>query len=106
MDYRKVDSALVAALEDAADNADDQARFMVQVHAGGSLEQRADFMRERRLDPAVVAQTPFTVELSDRDIDVLSIQPWVKFLELSKRANVRPPEPIASKVAPSPGWKR
>jgi len=84
MDYRKIDAALAAALDDVQDPEEHAlAVFIHTEHAPGTAE--AAFLERLGVSGSTSAQQVLTATLSARAVAELSDQPWVRYLKLSRK---------------------
>jgi hypothetical protein len=84
MDYRKIDAALAAALDEVRDPEERfLAVFIHTTHPPGQAE--AAFLERLGVSGIRGERQVFTATLSPRAIAQLSDQPWLRFLRLSQR---------------------
>jgi len=91
VEYRKLDAALTAALEEVQDR--ERPAFTVFVHTERAPEgPEAALMDRLGIGEGTSGRRVFTATLSARGIAELSGQPWVRYLTLSRRLNPRDAE--------------
>lgn len=84
MDYRKIDAALAAALDEVRDPEERSlAVFIHTMHTPGRPE--AAFLEGLGVRGIGGTRQVFTATLSPRAIAELSEQPWLRYLRLSRR---------------------
>jgi len=84
MDYRKIDAALAAALDEVPDPEERAlAVFIHTTHTPGQAE--AAILEGLGVSGISGARRVFTATLSPRAISELSEQPWLRYLRLSRR---------------------
>jgi len=84
VNYRKVDAALAAALDENRDP--DERALIVFVHTDQPPDANtAAVLDKYGVSPATSARKIFTATLSPRAVSELSDQPWVRFLKLSSK---------------------
>ena len=87
MDYRKIDAALAAALDEVKDP---ERRallvFIHTAHAPGDAE--VAFLEDLGVGGVMGGRQVFTATLSARAIGELSDQPWLRYMKLSRRLRI------------------
>jgi hypothetical protein len=84
MDYRKLDAALAAAL-DEVENPEEPA-LAVFIHTAHTLSTtEAKFLEGLGVSGIGRKRQVFTATLSPRAIGELSEQPWLRYMKLSRR---------------------
>jgi hypothetical protein len=84
VDYRKVDAALAAALDEDRDP--DERALIVFVHTNHPPDASAASLLDKfGISPGASARQIFTATLSPRAISELSDLPWVRALKLSSK---------------------
>lgn len=84
MDYRKIDAALAAALDEVQDPEKRAlAVFIHTAHAPNSTE--AEFLKGFGVTGITGQRQVFTATLSARAVAELSNQPWLRYMKLSRR---------------------
>ncbi len=83
MNYDKIDAALASAIEEGADN--DRHTVFIFADKEPSVEG-IDVLKAAGVDIKDGKQSIFTAALSAEKIKDLSLQPWVKFIQLSQRS--------------------
>ena len=83
MDYRKLDGALAAALEDVEDT--EEPTLGVFIHTSRPPDAvEATFLKKLGIT-ATSGRQVFTATLSTRSVAELSDQPWVSYLKFSRK---------------------
>jgi len=84
MDYQKIDTALAAALDDVQDPEERALTvFIHTAHAPSTAE--AAILKRLGVRGDTGARQVFTATLSPHAIAELSDQPWVRYLQLSRK---------------------
>ena len=84
MNYRKVDAALAAALDEVQDTEEQALSVFIHTdHALGSSE--VEFLEGLGVTGAIERRRVFTATLSPRAVAELSDQPWLRYMKLSRR---------------------
>ena len=84
MNYRKVDAALAAALDEVQDSEEQALLVFIHTdHALGSSE--AEFLEGLGVTGATERRRVFTATLSPRAVAELTDQPWLRYMQLSRR---------------------
>lgn len=84
MDYRKLDAALAAALDDVQ-NPEERA-FTIFIHTTHAIDTaQAAFLEGLGVSGVRGGRQMFTATLSARAVAELSDQPWVQYLTLSRK---------------------
>ena len=84
MDYRKLDTALAAALDEVQDPEERSLSvFIHTAHAPGHAE--LTYLEDLGVRGVTQRQQVFTATLSPRAVEELSDQPWLRYMRLSRR---------------------
>jgi len=84
MNYRKVDAALAAALDEVQDPEEQALSVFIHTdHALGSGE--VEFLEGLGVTGATERRRVFTATLSPSAVAELSDQPWLRYMKLSRR---------------------
>jgi len=84
MDYGKLDAGLAAALSDTEDDMDNSA-LSIFIHAKHNVgPDEAEFLKQIGVDSDVDDRQILTATVSPKTLEILSAQPWVKYLRLSR----------------------
>ena len=87
MDYRKLDAALAASLEDVEDPEEQALHVFIHTdHAPAPTE--AAVLKRLGVREGIGDRRVFSATLSPRAVEELSTQPWVKYLRLSQRLHL------------------
>jgi hypothetical protein len=87
MDYRKLDAALAAALDEVSDPEERAlAVFIHTAHAPADTE--AAFLEDMGVGGVTDERRVFTATLSARAVEELSDQPWLQYMKLSRRLRI------------------
>ncbi|GAB4533624.1 MAG: hypothetical protein Kow0063_15840 [Anaerolineae bacterium] len=84
MDYRKVDAALAAALDEVQDP--EEPTLSVFIHtAYAPQDAEVAFLKDLGVRGVTGTRQVFTATLSPRAVAELSEQPWLRYMKLSRR---------------------
>ena len=84
MDYRKLDTALAAALDEVQDPEERSLSvFIHTAHAPGHAE--VTYLEDLGVRGVTQRRQVFTATLSPRAVEELSDQPWLRYMRLSRR---------------------
>jgi hypothetical protein len=84
MNYRKVDAALAAALDEVQDP--EEQALSVFIHTDHALDSgEVEFLEGLGVTGATERRRVFTATLSPSAVAELSDQPWLRYMKLSRR---------------------
>jgi hypothetical protein len=87
MDYRKLDAALAAAVDELQDP--EKPALSVFIHTAHVPEAaEVAFLEDLGVSGVTGARQVFTATLSPRAVAELSEQPWLRYMKLSRRLHL------------------
>jgi hypothetical protein len=84
MNYQKIDAAMAAALEECQGKEDMALEVFIHMIRPAD-EAMARFVRKLGISETIVGRSIVTGTLTVQEVDLLTEQPWVRFLRLSQR---------------------
>ncbi|MFN5970008.1 MAG: hypothetical protein ACK47N_20715 [Microcystis sp.] len=87
MNYRKIDPALAATLNEVQNKTKADLLVFIQTNRIPSPDQ-ANVLERLGINEAKSKRQIFTATLSAQAVEELSEQPWVSFLKLSRKLNL------------------